>query len=420
MYECLEAEEALVSCLISDPESVENVYGMLSPEMFESSILGKMFYEYRKAFDEKKKLTMIELHQIMANDFKDYEISDAFGRCVKADAFPFQIRNFAEVIVKHYKASCISAMLSRTEINEADVDKQIEKMIRELQLLQDGENSDAQTVAEITGRFKDKFGKEKEKPLVEFYISDIDEMVGGLAGGDVCICAARPAVGKSAFAAQLAETMANKGMKVGYYNLEMTSENMYLRFCAAKSGIDIPRIRRALKFNEDEQQRYDKANEELLKQTNLYISSGAKRVSEIRADQRKMKFDVLFVDYLQLVISDNTYQGNRQAEVSDVSRQFKAIAIDFDIPVILLAQLNRVSESKQGREPAMSELRESGSLEQDASVVVLMWNKDENDNTRKGLKIAKSRNGKTGRCDMVFDGSRLSFIPEADEAPFGA
>ena len=420
MYECIEAEEALVSCLISEPESVENVYGMLSPEMFESSILGKMFYEYRKAFDEKKKLTMIELHQIMANDFKDYEISDAFGRCVKADAFPFQIRNFAEVIVKHYKASCISAMLGRTEINEADVDKQIEQMIRELQLLQDGENSDAQTVAEITDRFKDKFGKEKEKPLVEFYISDIDEMVGGLAGGDVCICAARPAVGKSAFAAQLAETMANKGMKVGYYNLEMTSENMYLRFVAAKSGIDIPRIRRALKFNEDEQQRYDKANEELLKQNNLYISSGARRVSEIRSDQRKMKFDVLFVDYLQLVISDNTYQGNRQAEVSDVSRQFKAIAIDFDIPVILLAQLNRVSESKQGREPAMSELRESGSLEQDASVVVLMWNKDENDNTRKGLKIAKSRNGKTGRCDMVFDGSRLSFIPEADEAPFGA
>ena len=158
----------------------------------------------------------------------------------------------------------------------------------------------------------------------------------------------------------------------------------------------------------------------MLKQNNLYISSGAKRVSEIRSDQRKMKFDVLFVDYLQLVISDNTYQGNRQAEVSDVSRQLKAIAIDFDIPVILLAQLNRVSESKQGREPAMSELRESGSLEQDASVVVLMWNKDENDNTRKGLKIAKSRNGKTGRCDMVFDGSRLSFIPEADEAPFGA
>ena len=419
MNEYFDAEEAVISCLMTEPESIENVYGMLSPEMFESPVLGKMFYEYRKAFDEHKNLTMIELHQIMSPDYRDYEISDAFARCATSSALPFQIRNFADVIVKHYKASCITSMLGRTEINEADIDNQIDRMIRELQTLQEGENSDVQTVAEITNRFKDKFGKEKEKPLVEFFISDIDEMVGGLAGGDVCIVAARPAVGKSAFATQLAETMANKGMKVGYYNLEMTSENMYLRFCAAKSGIDIPRIRRALKFNEDEQKRYDKANEELLKQTNLYISSGAKRVSEIRADQRKMKFDVLFVDYLQLVISDSIYQGNRQAEVSDVSRQLKAIAIDFDIPVILLAQLNRVSEAKQGREPQMSELRESGSLEQDASVVALMWNKDENDNTRKGMKIAKSRNGKTGRCDMVFDGSRLSFIPEADEAPFG-
>lgn len=414
-----DAEEALISCLITEPESIENVYGMVSPEMFESSILGKMYFEYRKAFDEHKNLTIVELNQIMSPDYKDYEIADAFSRCVSASALPFQIRNFADVIVKHYKASCITSILGRTEIKEADVDKQIDRMIKELQSLQEGGNSEVQTVAEITEKFKDKFGKEKEKPLVEFYISDIDEMVGGLAGGDVCIISARPGVGKSAFSTQLAETMANKGMKVGFYNLEMTSENMYLRFVAAKSGIDIPRIRRALKFNEDEQQKYDKANEELLEQTNLYISSGAKRVSEIRADQRKMKYDVLFVDYLQLVIPDGIYQGNRQAEVSDVSRQLKAIAIDFDIPVILLAQLNRVSEGKQGREPSMSELRESGSLEQDASVVLLMWNKDENDRTRKGLKIDKSRNGKTGRCDMVFDGSRLSFIPEADEAPFG-
>lgn len=419
MYEALEAEQSVISCLIQRTESVEETYSLLSPEMFDSGLLGRIYFEFRKAFDEHKGLTLIELHQILAADYPDYEIESAFKDCVMQQAMPFQIKGFADVIVRHHKASSIKAMIDRMELKEADIDDQIDRMIRELQTLQEGENSDAQTVAEITNRFKDKFGKEKEKPLVEFFISDIDEMVGGLAGGDVCIVAARPAVGKSAFATQLAETMANKGMKVGYYNLEMTSENMYLRFCAAKSGIDIPRIRRALKFNEDEQKRYDKANEELLKQTNLYISSGAKRVSEIRADQRKMKFDVLFVDYLQLVISDSIYQGNRQAEVSDVSRQFKAIAIDFDIPVILLAQLNRVSEAKQGREPQMSELRESGSLEQDASVVALMWNKDENDNTRKGMKIAKSRNGKTGRCDMVFDGSRLSFIPEADEAPFG-
>ena len=420
MYECIEAEEALVSCLISEPESVENVYGMLSPEMFESSILGKMFYEYRKAFDEKKKLTMIELHQIMANDFKDYEISDALGRCVKADAFPFQIRNFAEVIVKHYKASCISAMLSRTEINEADVDKQIEQMIADLESLQGGSTSEGSTIAEITEEYKDKYFNGENESVKFLGVEEIDKLTGGFQGGDLVILAGRPASGKSSLALQWAEMFANQGLKVGYYNLEMQKQAVYERLIAGKSGIEVVRIRKATKFCNEEEKQYKWAVEELSKQDKIVIFTGSKSAADIRKDQREYKFGIIIVDYLQLMIPGSRYQGNRAAEVSQISRDLKDIAMSYDVPVLALSQLNRASESRKDKEPMMADIRESGAIEQDASIIFMLWNSDDNDRSQKGFKTEKSRAGQCGRVDLVFIGAKMRFELADNVSPFGA
>jgi replicative DNA helicase len=133
---------------------------------------------------------------------------------------------------------------------------------------------------------------------------------------------------------------------------------------------------------------------------------------------RTAKYDLLIIDYLQLLIADDRYRGNRQAEVGFISSQLKAIAMDYQIPVIALSQLNRASEGRQNKEPTMGELREAGNLEQDASTIILMWNKNENDPSEKGLKVEKSRQGKTGRCDMVFDGAHMTFKPECEKTPF--
>lgn len=419
MYECLEAEEALISCLISEPDSIENVCNMLSPEMFDSPILGKMFYEYRKAFDEHKNLTMIELHQIMAQDYKDYEISDAFSRCVAANAFTFQIRNFAEVIVKHYKASCITAMFNRTEINEANIESQIDRMIAELESLQAGETSEGYTIAELAAMYENDYFTDKEKNILFIGIDEMDGLTGGWQGGDVVYFGARPGTGKSAMAMEWAEIFANQGKMVYYYNLEMQKESVFEREVAAKSGMEITRIRRATTFHNNEKELYTNAIEQMKKQDKVKIITGSKRISDIRNDVRKDHPQLVIIDYLQLILCDDRYKGNRVMEVSQISHEIKSVAITYNIPILCLCQLSRSVDSRKDHKPVLSDLRESGDLEQDASIVYFLYNSNEDDRSEKVLSIAKSRQGVLGDIPMIFDGSKMHFELSDNVSPFG-
>ncbi len=184
------------------------------------------------------------------------------------------------------------------------------------------------------------------------------------------------------------------------------------------------RIRRAVKFLGDEEKRFKKANDALAGRSNIVISTGAKTVSEIRAESRHMGFDVIVIDYLQLIRSDTFYRGNRVAEVGAISKAIKALAMELQIPIILLSQLNRASEGRETREPSMSELRESGDIEQDASVIILLWNMSEDDRSKKGCKIEKNRQGETGKMELRFDGDQMRFRDAgewqepAEECPF--
>ena len=118
---------------------------------------------------------------------------------------------------------------------------------------------------------------------------------------------------------------------------------------------------------------------------------------------------VIIIDYLQLLKAESTYRGNRAAEVGEISRAIKNLAMELNIPIIALSQLNRVSEMKETKEPTMAELREAGNIEQDASVIMLMWNLDSDDRTKKGCKIEKNRQGNTGKVVMRFNGDLMKF-----------
>ena len=139
-------------------------------------------------------------------------------------------------------------------------------------------------------------------------------------------------------------------------------------------------------------------------------------MSEIRNESRHMGYDIIVIDYLQLLKSDRTYRGNRYAEVGAISKAIKALAMELNIPIIALSQLNRVSEARENKEPTMAELREAGDIEQDASVILLMWNTAKNDSSRKGIKVEKQRQGRTGKLVFRFRGDLMKF-EETDEAP---
>ena len=419
MYERIEAEESLIGCLLTDENSIEKVYGILSPEMFESDVYGRVYHEYRKAYEEHKPLTFTELQQnLEAAGMKNYEIEDALSRATMNRAMSFQIVGHANAILNHYKKSCVSAILDRADLKDADIEGQIDTLIADLESLRGGNISKGQTVAEITEQYAEDYFCDKERRLILLGDREIDNMTGGFQPGDLAVLGARPSCGKSALATQWAEQLANKGYKIGFYNLEMQDRALYERFIASKSGIETTRVRLAKAFLNDEERRYKKAVEELSKQDKIIIFTGARKISEIRRDVRELKIDVVIIDYLQLVTPNSRYQGNRTAEVGEISRDCKNLAMDFDCVVLALTQLNRASEGRADRRPTMADIRESGSIEQDASIIFLMWQGDEADRSKKAFEIVKSRNGKTGRADYIFDGSHLRFKHENEISPF--
>ena len=419
MYENSQAEYSVIGCLLSEPTSIEKVYGMLSPDMFGIDILGQIYNESRKAFDDHKELTVTEMEKkLEATGYSDYEIDDAMRESLNTGAMPFQIVGHANVILSHYKKSVLDTILGRLEVKEACVDEQIENLIADLEDLRGGETSKGNTVAEIAEQYQDDYFKDHEGSLILLGMSEIDGMTGGLQGGDLVLCGARPSVGKSALATQWAEKLARDGLKVGYYNCEMQDRAMYERFIAAKSGIETTRLRLATRYLNDEEERYRRAVEELKKQENLIIFTGAKKVSEIRKDAREYKFGIIFVDYAQLLIPDNRYQGNRTSEVGQISRDLKNICMEMNIPIVALSQLNRASEGRANKRPTMADIRESGSLEQDASIIFLLWNSNEEDISEKTLEVCKSRNGKCGSVEMKYDGAHFRFTPVSELTPF--
>ena len=147
----------------------------------------------------------------------------------------------------------------------------------------------------------------------------------------------------------------------------------------------------------------------------ILISSGAKSVSEIRNECRHQELDCIIIDYLQLVKADIRYQS-RASEVGAISKAIKALAMELNIPIIALSQLNRVSEIRETKEPTMGELREAGDIEQDASIIILLWNLDTEDICRKGLKVDKNRQGELGKIVYRFDGGEMKFIETDEEA----
>ena len=406
------AEKNLIGILMIDTSEIENVCPIVTPQMFTEELLGCFYLEILKAYDNHKTYSPESIIQAVTNDiFPEHIVRQELFKCItEGDIISIRARSYAAVIRNEYKAEQFGRILNDIKPSPASVDDQIGRTITTLEGLLDGKNGSAKTLPEIVKENKGKYFRDNDAERIKLGFDGIDGLLGGLEGGDVIVIGARPAVGKSAFVTQITENLAKSGRKIGFYNLEMREKQVYERFVVAKSGIGLNRLRFAKNFLGNEKEKFDKANEELEKQQNIVITTGSKQVSEIRSESRHMGYDVIVIDYLQLLRTDKEYRGSRYAEVGAISKAIKAMAMDFNIPIIVLSQLNRQSESRDIKEPTMAELRESGDIEQDASVIILMWNKDQQDGKKKGLKIEKSRQGATGSFDMTFNGDLMQFM----------
>jgi replicative DNA helicase len=257
--------------------------------------------------------------------------------------------------------------------------------------------------------------------------NDLDQLTTGLQKSDLVILAARPSVGKTSLALNIAEHAAVKDKKsVGIFSLEMSKEQLVLRLLSSNANIDSQRLRTGFLEELDFARIAPAMNS--LSEAPIYIDDTPNITTmELRTKARRLQaetgLDLVIVDYLQLMQSSTTTRdANRVQEVSEISRGLKALARELKVPVIALSQLSRQPEMRESKEPRLSDLRESGSIEQDADLVMFLWREKErgsDDQQTEGevvkLKLSKHRNGPTGEIDLWFKKAQTRFVNYAGE-----
>ncbi len=256
---------------------------------------------------------------------------------------------------------------------------------------------------------------------------DLDTLTTGLQKSDLVVLAARPSVGKTSLALNIAEHAAARDRKaVGIFSLEMSKEQLVLRLLSSVANIDSQRLRTGFLDELDFTRIAPAMN--TLSEAPIYIDDTPNiSTMELRTKARRLQaesgLDLVIVDYLQLMQSSvTTKDANRVQEVAEISRGLKALARELKVPVIALSQLSRQPEMRESKEPRLSDLRESGSIEQDADLVMFLWREKErgaDDQTTDGevikLKLAKHRNGPTGEIDLWFKKAQTRFVSYAGE-----
>jgi len=419
----IDVEKNIIGSILLDPKSIVkmNIRG----DMFSDNLLGQIFTDCKRWEDEGEEVNAIRIVDSLISSVVDKVTANSLIAEIAASHDPSASDDFCcKEIRKRFRARQVNAILEHTEITSSNVDSLIEELSRDFDNLRETQTNTVVAMSDLV-KYQNSYFTDKGNKIFNTGFSELDKVIGSFDGGDLIIIAGRPAGGKSAFALQIARRYARKMLKVAFFNMEMTAKQMYERAIASSSGIEMSRIRNATGFLNNEKEKFDKGNELLAQEVNLYLYNGTQRVSDIKAEQAKNNYDVIFVDYLQLIKPD-TPKGNRYQEVGEISRGLKRIAMEFNIPVFALSQLNRTSEQNKDKEPTMSELREAGDLEQDASSILMLWTPDPQEKAVKMIKVEKGRQTGNTRQRLIFSGKTMLFseedefvdVPDNMEIPF--
>lgn len=244
-------------------------------------------------------------------------------------------------------------------------------------------------------------------------LSDLDNITAGLQRSNLVILASRPGVGKTSLALNIAQNLAVKEKRlVAFFSLEMSKEELVDRLLVAQADIDAWRLKTG-KLSEEDFTKLSNAMGELAEATLFIDDTPASSILEMRTKARRLQVengvDLIVVDYLQLARSRQL--ENRVQEVSEISQGLKNLARELKVPVLALSQLSRAVEQRGEKKPQLADLRESGSIEQDADLVLFLWREDDEKPENIRLDIAKHRNGPLGSIGLFFRGDRIKFFP---------
>ena len=433
MPQNIEAEMSILGSCFLSTYALDKVCEELTSDMFYSEANKKIFesiyslHQNKIPLDSTTLINEIEKHENINSIGGIEYLSEVIDSVITAANIDYYIdivreKSLRRKLVEVSTSITTSAFDEETDTNEVidDAEKNIFNVTKSRKA---GEFKTINDVMKTTQqRLEDLAKNDKEITGIATGFYDFDKLTSGLHENELIIIAARPAMGKTAFAVNLAVNAAiNSKKNVALFNLEMSAEQLAMRMISAQGGID----QNKLKTGRLEHNDWKKVNEAMseLSETNLYIedTSGIS-VSEIRAKCRRLAtqgpgLGLVVIDYLQLIEGSSKYAGNRQQEVSEISRSLKTMAMELSVPVIALAQLSRSVELRENKRPIMSDLRESGSIEQDADIVAFLYrddyyNKSAQEQTNISvteLIVGKHRNGNTGTIELLFERNMSNF-----------
>ena len=409
----IESEKGIIGCILLDSDCLNEIYRDLPIEAFTNEFNRDCYETMLAMFDNGQHIDLISLAGRLENEHLDKPtILQNLNECLQATTSSVAVGSFAKELIAEHKARKLKRLIEGVSLIPNEIDFTIGQLMTELEVMNDNRKEDTRHIRDIVAMHKDNYFREVDKKLIKTGFYKLDDTLGGLEGGDITIIGARPSVGKSALVTQIIANVASRNARVGYFNLEMNESQVYERFVSRMAKLSLTRVRRAKTFLGGEEEAFAKANEQL-SNYDVVISTGSKSVRDIKTASRHMKFDLIVIDYLQLIKADKSF-ANRASEVGEVSKAIKGLAMELNVPIILLSQLSRGVESRDVKEPQLSDLRESGDIEQDASNVIFIWNLSD-DKRCKGMSVAKNRQGELTKIGLEFDGEHMEFRERQEE-----
>lgn len=424
-----EAEMALLGCMILDPNVIGDVIQVVRrPEDFSRPTHGAIYQALVDLYDRHNAGDITILNQLLVDrgiskDIGGIEYLLTLAESVPAATnAPHYSRIVAEKALIRRLIGAAGDILQQAYANPDDVRATLDAAEKAIfDVVQHTGKNDAQTLTELLREAMDAIENRAEGHALTGIATgyrEFDDATSGLQKGEMIILAARPSMGKTAFALNIAENVALLGQPVGIFSLEMSRQQLAQRLLCARSEVDSHKLRRNMIGKEDFG-RLGRAMGELA-ETQVFIDdTPGLSVLELRAKARRMAAKhgvrLIVIDYLQLMSGSS--RESRQTEVSEISRGVKALARELEIPVVCLSQLNRAAENREDHRPRLSDLRESGSIEQDADVVMMLHREDYYNQTDPDyipsnvaeLIIAKQRNGPTCTVKLTWVGQSMKF-----------
>lgn len=429
-----EIEEAVIGAVLLDSSAISKVVEILHPSCFYFKKNERIWEAILKLYRSNEPIDMLTVsNELKSGDNELNEVVMYLVNLTNSVSGASNIESHAHILKERYlRRKLIEIQIASVSVlyeDSVDVFEELNKLMGEIDKI----NAEISRLSNIT--FYDavanrvtelkEASKHNYRTGVESGLNDVDRVTLGFQPSDLIILAGRPAMGKTAFAVDIARNQAKNGTAVGIFSLEMSVNQLIDRILASETEIDLSVIRKG-GLTGQQWERLDDKTLSVMEYPMYVCDKGGLGINDIisiaKGWKLKHNIQILYIDYIQLISGTGNKAQNREQEVSEISRKLKGLAKELNIPIIALSQLSRKCEERSDKRPMLSDLRESGAIEQDADMVIFpfcpSYYDESADKELCQIIIEKYRNGKTGMVNVRFQKEIQKFSNEIKYDPF--